>query len=143
MQSSDGAAGAFLLPGKRTGSFLLCSYILMGVAALTFGVVFGSVYVGLTVLVFGYILIACTQKSFDARTAASAVTFSFIVGVVVAMLMYFGYIADYGEPFGFRAPTIRYMSRWQNMLMMRAIRLYSICLTVRISTLGSTMPKAG
>ena len=99
MQSSDGAAGTFLLPGKRTGSFLLCSYILMGVAALTFGVVFGSVYVGLTVLVFGYILIACTQKSFDARTAASAVAFSFIVGVVVAMLMYFGYIADYGEPF--------------------------------------------
>lgn len=99
MQLSGVRSGVFLPSKRRAASFLLYPYILIVIATLVFGSVFESVYVGFTILVFGSILIACTQKCFNTHIAASAVAFSFVIGTVVATFMYFGYIADYGEPF--------------------------------------------
>ena len=68
-------------------------------AAVFYGVIFNSFFVSLTVILFGSILIFCAKKSFVSDKMTDVVSFSFIFGIFIAGLIYFGYSADYGVPF--------------------------------------------
>lgn len=99
MRLLSGSKYSGSLSGHGANSLWLSSLLCLGFAAIIFGYVFESLYVGLTIALFGSILITCAQKCFCSKAIVPTLLFAFVFGIFVATLIYFGYIADYGEPF--------------------------------------------
>lgn len=78
---------------------LACHLVVLTFAAIFYGLVFTSAFVGLAIALFGAILCVCAKKCFSSDNMVSIVLFSFIIGILIAMLIFFGYSADYGLPF--------------------------------------------
>lgn len=71
----------------------------MGVFAIALGVSFGSLFVGLTAACCCIALCLMAIRLGGSPTVTALSSMSFAVGILVATIIYYGYIGDYGVPY--------------------------------------------
>ena len=72
---------------------------LTGLFSIALGIVFGSLFVGLVTTCFGFLLCLMTTRLGGNPTITALASVSFAVGILVATIIYFGYMSDYGMPY--------------------------------------------
>ena len=69
------------------------------VFGLFVGVCFQNFYVGFSVAIFGISLLFVAERAELAHVLDVSIAVSFSVGIIAAIVLYFGYINDYGIPY--------------------------------------------
>lgn len=72
---------------------------LTGLFAMALGIFFGSLFVGLTVACCGFALCLMAMRLGGSPKITILASMTFAVGILVATIIYFGYIGDYGVPY--------------------------------------------
>lgn len=80
----------------KRGAVCVC---LTGLFAIALGVSFDSLFVGMTVACCGFALCLMATKLVGSPKITVLAGMSFVAGILVATIIYFGYIGDYGVPY--------------------------------------------
>lgn len=72
---------------------------LIGISSVFFGLLFGSLFLSAVMAVCGFVLVAFSFILYGSGRMSLIVAGAFILGSLVASLIYYGYIRDYGIPY--------------------------------------------